>query len=64
MTDPFQIGDVIVRESGSESYRYIVIGWTPYGKLRLIRGREGTELTTWWSSPANLPRSYRLERAA
>jgi hypothetical protein len=53
---PLRVGDVIESKKGR---RYYVIGFTARGKTRLLRDREGTQMTTWWGSRETLPRGYR-----
>lgn len=39
---------------------YIVVGWTPRGKLRLLNRDTMTERTCWWSVVGDLPPGYVL----
>jgi hypothetical protein len=53
---PLVVGDVI---EGAHRRRYHVIGFTRGDKLRLLRQREGTEFTAWWSTREDLPPRHR-----
>lgn len=57
-----EVGDVLVKSYSAYERRYRVVGWTPRGKVRLLREHERTELTCWWATTAHLPDGYRVLR--
>lgn len=56
---PLKVGDSI-KKVGSKIH-YVAEGWTPKGKLILRREKEGTTLTTWWTTREALPKGYYVD---
>lgn len=54
-----KLGDVIVHRNNGK--RYVVIGWTPRGKLHM-RTPTGKTVAAWWPYVSSPPRHYRVER--